>query len=183
MKEKRLVITGMGACTPIGIGVQQYWKNLINGVCGIDRITRFDASSLPVQIAAEVNDFRPSAYLPKTLARTMDLFMQYAYVAAEEALLDSGFSVEPEADRVGIVMGTAMDGIAAVARTQERVSAKGSPACEPPFRTDDSSAISLSAADCNCAWNPRPEFYAQYSLFRRRRCDYDGSHADPFGGS
>lgn len=133
MKEKRLVITGMGACTPIGIGVQQYWKNLINGVCGIDRITRFDASSLPVQIAAEVKDFDPSAYLPKPLARTMDLFMQYAYAAAEEALLDSGFSVEPEADRVGIVMGTAMDGIPAVARTQDEYRQKGPRRVSPHF--------------------------------------------------
>ena len=54
MDEKKLVITGMGACTPIGIGVPEYWKNLIGGVCGIGKITRFDASELPVQIAASV---------------------------------------------------------------------------------------------------------------------------------
>jgi 3-oxoacyl-[acyl-carrier-protein] synthase II len=133
MKEKRLVITGMGACTPIGIGVRQYWKNLIDGVCGVGRITRFDASDLPVQIAAEIKDFDPAVYLPKPLARTMDLFMQYAYAAAEEALLESGFSVQPEADRVGIVMGTAMDGISTVAHTQDRYRQSGPRRVSPHF--------------------------------------------------
>ncbi|HBN80473.1 MAG TPA: beta-ketoacyl-[acyl-carrier-protein] synthase II, partial [Ruminococcaceae bacterium] len=92
MDEKKLVITGMGACTPIGIGVPEYWKNLINSVCGIGKITRFDASELPVQIAAEIRGFDPAAYLPRPLVRTMDPFMQYAWVAAEEALHDSSLS-------------------------------------------------------------------------------------------
>ncbi len=132
MNEK-LVITGMGACTPIGIGVRAYWKNLIEGVCGVGKITHFDASDLPVQIAAEVRGFDPKSYMPKPLARTMDPFMQYAYVAAEEALRDSGLSVEPEPDRVGIVMGTAMAGVRTVARTQEKFSAGGPRQVSPHF--------------------------------------------------
>ena len=119
MKENTLVITGMGAVTPVGIGVDAYWRALIAGECGIGRITRFDASGLPVQIAAELKGFDPAAHMPKTLARTMDPFMQFAFAAAEEALADSGLAIEPESDRIGIVMGTAMDGVTTVARTQE----------------------------------------------------------------
>lgn len=133
MNEKKLVITGMGACTPIGIGVHTYWKNLIDGVCGIGKITRFDASNLPVRIAAEICDFDPTAYIPKPLVRTMDPFSQYAYVAAEEALLDSGLSIELEADRIGIVMGTAMDGISTAAHTQQRYSESGPRRVSPRF--------------------------------------------------
>ena len=109
----------MGAVTPVGIGVDAYWRALIAGACGIGRITRFDASGLPVQIAAELKGFDPAEHMPKTLARTMDPFMQFAFAAAEEALADSGLAIEPESDRIGIVMGTAMDGVTTVARTQE----------------------------------------------------------------
>lgn len=118
LDQTKLVITGMGAVTPIGVGVPAYWQALTAGKCGIGRITRFDASDLPVQIAAELKDFDPTAYMPKTLARTMDPFMQYAFVAAEEALGDSGLDIAADPDRVGIVMGTAMDGVTTVAGTQ-----------------------------------------------------------------
>ena len=69
MEEKTLVITGMGAVTPIGIGVSAYWEALVSGHCGIGRISRFDASDLPVQIAAELKGFDPADHMPKTLAR------------------------------------------------------------------------------------------------------------------
>lgn len=118
LDQTKLVITGMGAVTPIGVGVPAYWQALTAGTCGIGRITRFDASDLPVQIAAELKDFDPAAYMPKTLARTMDPFMQYAFVAAEEALGDSGLDIAADPDRIGIVMGTAMDGVTTVAGTQ-----------------------------------------------------------------
>ncbi len=119
MRENRLVITGMGAVTPIGIGVSAYWDALTAGRCGIGRITRFDASTLPVQIAAELKDFDPAKHMPKMLARTMDPFMQFAFVAAQEALNDSGLDVEAESEHVGITMGTAMSGVTTVAHTQE----------------------------------------------------------------
>lgn len=123
MRENRLVITGMGAVTPIGIGVSAYWDALTAGRCGIGRITRFDASTLPVQIAAELKGFDPVDHMPKTLARTMDPFMQFAFVAAQEALEDSGLSIEPESERIGIVMGTAMSGVTTVAHTQQEFDA------------------------------------------------------------
>ena len=118
MKEKTLVITGMGAVTPVGIGVDAYWRALIDGKCGVGPITRFDASGLPVQIAAELKGFDPADYMPKQLARTMDPFMQFAFAAAPEALADSALPVGAEPDRIGIVMGTAMDGVTTVAQTQ-----------------------------------------------------------------
>lgn len=118
MTQIKLVITGMGAVTPVGLGVDAYWSGLTHGVCGIGPITRFDASSLPIQIAAELRDFQAENYMPRQLARTMDPFMQYAFIAADEALRGSALSIEREADRIGLVMGTAMAGVTTVAGTQ-----------------------------------------------------------------
>lgn len=118
MTQIKLVITGMGAVTPVGLGVDAYWSGLTHGVCGIGPITRFDASSLPIQIAAELRDFHAENYMPRQLARTMDPFMQYAFIAADEALRGSALSIEREADRIGLVMGTAMAGVTTVAGTQ-----------------------------------------------------------------
>ncbi|MDO4269330.1 MAG: beta-ketoacyl-ACP synthase II [Eubacteriales bacterium] len=118
MEEIKLVITGMGAVTPVGVGVKAYWRSLVEGRCGVGPITRFDASGLPVQIAAELKDFDPADHMPKSLARTMDPFMQFAFAAADEALRDGGLAVAAESDRIGIVMGTAMDGVTTVAQTQ-----------------------------------------------------------------
>lgn len=115
MREK-IVVTGMGAVTPIGTGVEEYWANLIDGVCGIGPITRFDASGLAVRIAAEVKEFHLERHMPKQLIRQTDAFTQYAYVAAEEAL---GGTLPAEPERTGIVMGTAMAGVATTANTQE----------------------------------------------------------------
>ena len=119
MAVDKLVITGMGAVTPIGVGVRSYWENLISGVCGVGPITRFDASALPVQIAAELKNFDPADFMPKSLARNMDPFMQYAFIAAGQALEDSGLAISAASERIGIVMGTAMNGITTVARTQQ----------------------------------------------------------------
>ncbi|MCB6993766.1 beta-ketoacyl-ACP synthase II [bacterium 210820-DFI.6.37] len=131
--KKRLVITGMGAITPIGIGVDTYWNNLISGVCGIDRITRFDTSDLPVQIAAEIKDFDPKEYMSTKLVREMDLFQQYAFAAADEALSQSGLQAEENTDRLGIVMGTAMNGVATIAGTQAELSTGRTKKVSPRF--------------------------------------------------
>ena len=93
---KKIVITGMGAVTPVGIGVEEYWKNIVAGKSGIDTIKSFDPSELAVRFAGEIKSFVPTDYLPKDLVRKTDPFMQYAYIAAEEALRQSGVTVEPE---------------------------------------------------------------------------------------
>ena len=112
----KIVVTGMGAVTPIGCGVDRYWESLVDGACGIDRIRQFDAGELAVQIAAEVKDFDVEDHMPKKMIHETDAFTQYAYVAAAEAI---GDKLPAEKDRTGIVMGTAMAGVATTARTQE----------------------------------------------------------------
>ncbi len=128
---KKIVITGMGAVTPIGIGVDRYWENLLSGKSGIGRISSFDPSELAVQIAGEVKDFNPSEYIPKQILRQTDPFMQYAYIAAEEALAMSKVEIEPT--RTGIVMGTALNGIATTAYTQEALTGAAHKKVGPRF--------------------------------------------------
>ncbi len=119
--NNRLVITGMGAITPIGNSVDEYWNNLVQGKCGVGPITRFDTSELPVKIAAEVKDFEAEKFMPKKLTREMDVYMQYGYAAAMEALRQAGEpAAEPE--RMGIVVGTALGGISPIAETQDGIS-------------------------------------------------------------
>lgn len=136
--KENLVITGMGAVTPIGIGVRDYWNNLIAGMCGVTRITRFDPEESPVKIAAEVKDFHAEDFMTKKQSREMDLFMQYGYAAAEEALADAGIRDNTvPAERMGIVVGTAMSGVSIIAETQDGLSTgvhkKVSPRFVPKF--------------------------------------------------
>lgn len=128
---KKIVITGMGAVTPLGVGVDTFWKNLTAGKSGIDTIKSFDPSELAVQIAGEVKDFNPSEHMPKDLIRKTDPFMQYAYTAAKEAINQSGITIEPE--RTGIVMGTAMSGISTIAFTQDALSGASHKKVGPRF--------------------------------------------------
>ncbi len=124
MKKARIAVTGMGAVTPVGIGVSAYWRGLLAGVSGVSRISRFDPGGLPAQIAAEVKDFHPEDYMPKKLVAQTDIFMQYAVAAAGEALSDGKPAAAPE--RVGIVLGTALGGIATTVQAQEQISQSGS---------------------------------------------------------
>ena len=125
MFKERIVITGMGAVTPIGIGVPDYWRNLLSGKPGIGPITRFDAEGLPVRIAGEVKDFDPARFLPKKLIAQTDIFMQFALAAAGEAIQSGGMAgMTPS--RVGIVLGTALGGISTAAGTQEQITRSGS---------------------------------------------------------
>jgi 3-oxoacyl-[acyl-carrier-protein] synthase II len=82
---KRVVITGMGAITPLGNTVKEYWQNLVNGTIGIGKITKFDSESTGVHLAGEVKDFDPSGVLERKEQKRMDLFSQYGIVAATQA--------------------------------------------------------------------------------------------------
>ena len=121
--REKIVVTGMGAVTPVGIGTNEYWSNLTAGHCGIRHISAFDATDLAVQIAGEVRGFRAEDHMPGKLIHETDAFTQYAFAAAQEALEDAkagGDAVLPApSERCGIVMGTAMSGIDTVAATQE----------------------------------------------------------------
>ena len=117
---EKIAITGMGAVTPVGVGVRNYWNNLIAGKSGISKITAFDTSELAVEIAGEIKDLTPAEHMPRELIRQTDAFMQYAYIAAKEAIEDSRIKINPQ--KTGIVMGTALGGITTTARTQESLS-------------------------------------------------------------
>ncbi|NBD24459.1 beta-ketoacyl-ACP synthase II [Paenibacillus glycinis] len=133
MNQERIVVTGMGAVTPVGIGVDAYWNNLKAGASGIRAIGRFDPELLPVKIAAEVSPFDPNDYLPRKLALQTDIFMQFALIAAEEALAESRIQAKPE--RIGIVLGTALAGISTATEAQAQVTASGSYRVSPHLVT------------------------------------------------
>ncbi len=131
--QNRIVITGMGAVTPIGIGVESFWNNLIAGACGIGPIRQFDPVNIPVKLAAEIKDFHPEDHLPKSLVRETVPFMQYGFAAAEEALRQSGLNLAEEPDRVGITLGTAMAGITHITETQHEADMSGKLRVSPRF--------------------------------------------------
>ena len=96
MELKRVVVTGLGAITPVGNGVPEFWENIVNGVSGAGPITHFDASLFKTQFACEVKDFDATKYIDRKEARKMDLYTQYAIAVAKEAVSDSGLDVEKE---------------------------------------------------------------------------------------
>ena len=130
--NKRIVVTGMGAVTPIGIGVPSFWENLIAGTCGIGEITKLDTEKLPLRRAAEVKDFKPKEHLSMRLVMDLEPFMQYAYVSAEEAIAQSG--LDTHSSRVGVVMGTALSGINLIGETHAQYVAEDK-AAGPKFLT------------------------------------------------
>ena len=111
---RRVVVTGLGALTPLGNTVAEYWDGLLAGLSGAGPITKFDASDVRSKIACEVNDFDPTAYLDEKQIRHQDLFSQYALAVTQQAFDDAGLDTEalsPEArDRIGVVMGTGVGG-------------------------------------------------------------------------
>lgn len=109
---RRVVITGLGAVTPLGNSVEEYWNNLINGVSGAGPITHFDASKFKTQFACELKNFDPYVYLDKKEARKMDIFSQYAIAAASQAVADAGIDNESiNHDRVGVIWGSGIGGL------------------------------------------------------------------------
>jgi len=112
MDLKRVVITGIGALTPIGNTLDEYWNNLVNGVSGAAPITRFDASKFKTQFACEVKNFDPLNFIDRKEARKLDLYSQFAMVAADEAILHSGLNLEKiNPDRIGVILGVGIGGI------------------------------------------------------------------------
>lgn len=112
MKFKRVVVTGLGALTPIGNNLQEYWNGLVNGVSGAAPITHFDASKFKTQFACELKNFNVIDYIDRKDARKMDKFTQYAMVAADEAILDSGLDLDKiDKDRVGVIWGAGIGGL------------------------------------------------------------------------
>ena len=132
--KRRVVVTGLGLVTPLGIGVEKSWNNLCSGVSGIDLITRFDTSDYLVKIAAEVKDFKPEDYFEKKQAKHLDLFVQYGIVAALMAVKDSGFEVvEENCGRVGVITGCGMGGLPTIEKYHKVMLDRGPKRVTPFF--------------------------------------------------
>ena len=107
MSFKRVVITGMGALTPVGNDVPTFWSNLVAGVSGAAPITRFDAEKFRTRFACEVKGLDVTNYIPRQEARKMDPFTQYAVIAADEAMKDAGFDADTlDLDKAGVIWGS-----------------------------------------------------------------------------
>ena len=131
---RRVVVTGMGAVTPIGIGVEAFWEGLKQGRKGFAPITRFDASEYKCSLAAEVRDFDPEKYMDKKTARRMEQFCQFAVAAAGEAIADAGLNLEQEDPwRVGCSIGSGIGSLQAMEREYDRLTQKGPSRVSPLF--------------------------------------------------
>ena len=133
MTKKRVVVTGLGLITPVGIGVESSWKNLLNGVSGISNITKFDTTGFKSQVAGEVKNFDPDLYLNPKDSRRMDTFMQFGLVAGIEAFKDSGLEVtEENSERIGVSIGSGIGGINSIEVTSDNFD-QGGPRKVSPF--------------------------------------------------
>ena len=133
MTKRRVVVTGLGLVTPVGIGVKESWKNILAGVSGISNITKFDAKNFSSQIAGEVKNFDPLLYLNPKDARRMDTFIQFGLVAGIEAFNDSGIIItEENAERIGVSIGSGIGGINLIESTSDTFD-DGGPRKVSPF--------------------------------------------------
>lgn len=124
--KKRVVVTGMGAVTPIGNSVEEFWNGIREGKVGIGPITKFDASEYKVQIAAEVKDFVAKEHMDFKAAKRMELFSQYAVAAAKEAFLDAGIDMEKEDPyRAGVIVGSGIGSLQIVEENYTKIVEKG----------------------------------------------------------
>ena len=132
--EKRVVVTGLGAVSPLGNDAKTTWENMKKGVCGIDTVTKFDITDYKCKFAGEVRGFDPTLYMPKGDVRKTDLYCQYAVAAATQAYEDSGMtaeSVDPE--RFGVYIGSGIGGIHTLVTEHSKLVAKGPGRLSPYF--------------------------------------------------
>lgn len=134
MTKRRVVVTGLGAVTPVGVGVAATWQNIVAGKSGIGRITRFDPSAFACQIAGEVKEFDVTQYIPAKDARRMDRFVHLGLAAGIEAFKDSGLEVnEKNAERIGVCIGSGIGGLPSIEETQNDYLAGGPRKISPFF--------------------------------------------------
>jgi len=135
MKIRRVVVTGIGALTPIGNNLQEYWDGLIKGVSGAAPITHFDAKEFKTQFACEVKNFEVTDFINRKEARKMDQFCQYAMIAADQAFTDSGLIVEEiDSDRAGVVWGSGIGGMSTFYNESKNfLTGNGTPRFNPFF--------------------------------------------------
>jgi len=132
--RRRVVVTGIGLVSPVGIGIEENWSNLISGKSGIGPITRFDASAFTTQIAGEVKNFHPEEFISKKELRKMDPFLQFALVAAHYAMEDARLKIEPEiSSRAGVVMGCGLGGLLTIEESHKLMLELGPKKVSPFF--------------------------------------------------
>ena len=132
--ERRVVITGLGAITPIGNNADEFWKSIKEGKCGIDEITHFDTSNFKVKLAAEVKGYNPEDHFNRRSAKRLDKFSQYAIVASREAWEDSKLDKEKEdMTRVGVILGSGIGGLETIEKETSNLFAKGPDRVSPMF--------------------------------------------------
>jgi 3-oxoacyl-[acyl-carrier-protein] synthase II len=134
MSKRKVVVTGLGIVSPVGIGIAQAWDNLVKGVSGVGPITKFDASALPTRIAAEVKGFTSADWMPLKETRRSDLFIHYGLAATKLALDDAGFVIdESNAERVGVNVGSGIGGLPMIEDNIREMIAKGPRRLSPFF--------------------------------------------------
>ena len=132
--ERRVVITGLGAITPIGNNAKEFWQGIKDGKCGIDKITKFDTTDFKVKLAAEVKGYNPEDYFDKREANRLDKFSQYAMIAAREAWKDSGLNKETEnMEQVGVIIGSGIGGIETIEKEHGKCMVKGPERVSPMY--------------------------------------------------
>ncbi|HET7787028.1 MAG TPA: beta-ketoacyl-ACP synthase II [Myxococcales bacterium] len=132
--ERRVVVTGLGLVTPLGVGTKETWEAAIAGKSGVGPITRFDASALPTRIAGEVKEFDAARFMEKKEARRNDLFIQFGLAATELALRDAGLPTDkPLGERAGVIVGSGMGGLATLEETHLVAVDKGHRRVSPFF--------------------------------------------------
>ena len=132
--ERRVVITGLGAITPIGNNVEEFWNGIKQGKCGIDQITEFDASNYKVKLAGEVKNYNPEEHFERKEAKRMDKFSQFAIIAAREAWKDSGLDKEKEnMERIGVIVGSGIGGLGTIEKENRSLVEKGPDRVSPMY--------------------------------------------------
>src|SRR5438874_4590211 len=158
-EPRRVVVTGLGAVTPVGNSAAESWSNLLSGCSGIDTISLFDASGFDVRIAGEVKNFKPEEHISSKELRHMDRSTKFAIVAGKEAAADAALDISTECpERVGVIFGTAAGGVEKMLVQQQILLERGpdrvSPMFLPHFLPDSASgllAIALGAEGPNMA--------------------------------
>ena len=146
--ERRVVVTGIGAVTPIGLNFTDFWGNALKGKSGVRPITLFDTSQYDVRFAGEITEYDPINYMNKKVARRMDRFIQFAYTASQEALADSGLDLDKcDRDEVGAIIGSGIGGLRFIEDQKQVILEKGPSKVYPflvPMVTIDMAAGQIS---------------------------------------
>ncbi len=167
---KRVVVTGLGAITPIGKNVDEFWSGIKNGICGIDEIKTFDTTDFKVKLAGEIKNYNEEDYFDKKTAKRLDKFTQYAMIASREAVKDAKLNVEEiNAERFGVIVGSGIGGLQTIEDNDHKILEKGPDRVSPMFIP--MSILNMAARKhCNRCWCKGRIFCNSNSLRNRNSC-------------